>query len=568
MPNGRNRLERLFSKRKTSAPTTSDIPRPIEIEQHKTAAVAVAASAATDDTLFPPPSFLRPKGARMIARDEPNSSNQGVERAQSLPEAQSERVSIHSPNPSTASTGDIGGPLTRSTSMVHRRKDLHHMASLHDFRFPLPPTLRSPGMSPSSSSASCSSPRAIASYRGRHLEHRHSSALPQTRLQTPPSSDHEDNSFLRGIPKTPFLPHGGIATTGLPTPAASPEMKPAINSPTDSDLLLARKRSRFAPLRRRKEEKAAGLRRAQSHANLVIPPDVLLPKPVLKGVDVTDFFDLSDEDLAEEVEESSEPTTPNEGSDMGASAECPSTPASSKRSSGTPVTTDPLADTMAHGAVQVARIAAKHNFDLVYIVNLWPEKSDLEPQGSNSTPGCSRRNSTASSLLGSTDGTVIETASGMTGRLLAAYGLSKVASPFRISAAVHAKILRHESWIEYRSSEATQEEFSRGYGHAFHTSKARAPRSVCPGDGDDSVSIRQSENDRGIVFAAYRQPGSDGKTRGSSPAELQELRADAEDLIDMLIAIHKAKRRQDPAAHLSVACDVGPMPAQFAGMSS
>jgi hypothetical protein len=338
-------------------------------------------------------------------------------------------------------------------------------------------------------------------------------------------------------------------------------MKPAIASPRDSDILLARKRSKFAPLRRRKEEKAAGLRRAQSHANLVIPKDILLPKPVLKGVDVTDFFDLDDEDLAEEVEEPTEPNTPVDGGDtMSASAECPATPASSKRSSGSTTISDPIADTAAHGAVQAARIAAKHKFDLVYIVNLWPEKSDVESRSSGSTPGCSRRNSAASSLLGSADGTIIETASGMTGRLLAAYGLSTAASPFRISAGVHAKILRHQSWIEYRSSDATPGEFSRGYGHAFHTSKVKAPNSPTPGDGDDSVSVRQSENDRGIVFAAYRQPGPDGKTKGCTPAELKELRADAEDLIDMLIAIHKAKRRRDPTAHLSMGFDVGPMP--------
>lgn len=343
-------------------------------------------------------------------------------------------------------------------------------------------------------------------------------------------------------------------------------MKPAIASPRESDLLLARKRSKFAPLRRRKEEKAAGLRRAQSHANFSVPREILLPKPVLKGVDVTDFFDLDDEDLAEEVEESFEPSTPINGADaMSSSGDCPATPASSKRSSGSTTISDPIADTAAHGAVQAARIAAKHKFDLVYIVNLWPEKTDSESRssGSSSTPGCSRRNSTSSSLLGSTDGTIIETASGMTGRLLAAYGLSTAASPFRISAGVHAKILKHQSWIEYRSNDATPSEFSRGYGHAFHTSKVTSSTPPSPANGDDSVSVRQTEDNRGIVFAAYRQPGPDGKTRACSPDELKELRADAEDLIDMLIAIHKAKRRRDPTAHLSMGFDVGPMPDMF-----
>lgn len=382
-----------------------------------------------------------------------------------------------------------------------------------------------------------------------------------SRLHTPPASDHEgDDATIRDLKTRPVAT--GTTTTDLPTPAASPEMKPSHTQIIDPETLLAQKRSKFAPLRRRKEEKAAGLRRVQSHANALNNPPSAPPRKVLQGVNVTDFFDLEDDDIAEEVEETDSSASPADAPEPGSSVpgKAPSPP--SKRSSLAAMLSNPLADTRAHGAVQVAKIAAKHNFDLVYIVNLWPEQVESVPQGASCEAAPSSRSSSTSSLLGSTDGTIIETAAGMTGRLLAAYGLSKVASPFRISAAVHAKILRHESWIEYRSNDAKHGDFSRGYGHAFHAGEGR--RASCPQvEGNDAATpIGPAKVERGIVFAAYRQPGPDGKTKGCTPAELKELRADAEYLIEILIAIHKAKRRRDPGAPARAAHDMGPIPPQ------
>lgn len=549
MANGLNRLEKLFSKKKASPVTTDSTPQQqIQVETSR--------PSAGEDATFPAPSFLRPKGSRMIARDETAANGHYEQRAQSLPESLSERVSMHSPNPSTASTSDIKRFPARSTSLVQRKKQLRHASSLAEFRFPMPPTRISTELSPTSSRSEPISPRASFSPRSGPIEHRHSCAIVQTRLHTPPASDHEDD--LAGnmtLKMHSFAPSTTIID--LPTPAASPELKASATQLTDTEMLLAQKRSKFAPLRRRKEEKAAGLRRAQSHANILSSSTSPPPTKILQGVNVTDFFDLDDDDLAEEVPETENPDSPQRPDGRGFKN---TLSPYSRRSSLATVISDPLADARAHGAVQAAKIAAKHKFDLVYIVNLWPEEQESSPQGAACDSTSSRRSSSSSSLLGSTDGTVIETAAGMTGRLLAAYGLSKVASPFRISAAVHAKILRHESWIEYRGHDAKQHDFSRGYGHAFHTGVRRKA-----GDGhstDNTISNSRAGIERGIVFAAYRQPGPDGKTKGCTQAELKELHADAEYLIEMLIAIHKAKRRRHPRASTMAAHSMGPIPPQ------
>ncbi|KAM0281002.1 hypothetical protein ACHAQH_003731 [Verticillium albo-atrum] len=561
MPNGLDRLERLFSKRKNSSTATNASVERLE-------PVLDIQPASLDDVSFPQPSFLRPKGKgeRMVARDESIPAESHDNRASSLPEARYERVSMHSSNFSTASTGDLDNAPARNVSLIHQRGNLH-ASRLQEFQFPLPPKSVTKQSIDLPASPSCS-PTTASPARYRPLEHRHSSVILPSRADTPPASDHEDDLRFYHKQQAQINPTPDIRHVDPPTPAASPEMKALPDSHgQETDHSLAHKRKMFAPLRRRKERKAAELRKAQSCASIATARPIHQPTSVLKGGDVKDFFDLSDDDIAEEDLSADEPTTP----EMAPYLHRPSMTAKAPKTAMTPVSKrsstasvmNPLADAAAHGAVQVAKIAAKHKFDLVYIVNLWPEKNQ---QSSAATPmavsGCDstssfRPNSARSSLLGSMEGTVVETAAGMTGRLLAAYGLSKVASPFRISAAVHAKILRHESWIEYRSADAAQGEFSRGYGHAFHAGFSRnLSTGTCASAGP------RSEVDRGIVFAAYRQPGPDGKTRGSTPEELSALHADAEYLIDMLIAIHKAKRLRNPVALSALADDVGPMPSQ------
>ncbi|ROT37211.1 hypothetical protein SODALDRAFT_379688 [Sodiomyces alkalinus F11] len=555
---GLHRLERLFSMRKKSSSKLNHgscgAPEPFEHAENST-------------TTFPEPPFIRPRGARMEARVESTACSKSANRASSVPEARIDRAPMHSPNPSTASTGDIHGPPTRTVplrrlGMERKERDMHSAMHFQEFRFPHPRrgTERPPSSpAPSSQSSTTPVPKSFRSQK-RNLEHRNSSIVTPVRTDTPPVSDNEDEQRNARGPRdgTMRKMKPAYLAAALPTPETSPEIKPVSDSRThelrrDSGLHLAtNKGGMFCPSRWKLHK--AELRKARSQACISSRSERTSGK-VLKGGNVKDFFNLSDDDIAEEEEEMEAdeqtggtshvtqhflPPSPSETVDG-----VTTTSASHRNNINSKGFINTLEDAAAYGAVQIAKIAAKHELDLAYIVNLWPENPRYPPPS-----GCAR-----SSMLGSAEDIVVETetAAGMTGRLLAAYGLSQVASPFCISAAVHTKILRHTSWVEYSAAEAKPGEFSRGYGHAFHagTAARRAP-------ADPVVEI--SDTDRGIVFAGYRQFRPDGTTKECTPAGLAALHADVEYLIDMLIVIHKATRLRNPTALVALTHEVGPMP--------
>ncbi|KAK1689459.1 hypothetical protein BDP55DRAFT_628779 [Colletotrichum godetiae] len=528
MPTSFDRLEKLFSRRKDFSVQTSPSTPTIESSGPRTAGL---------DHSFPQPSFIRPRVSRMKAREERIVASQNERRAQSLPENQSERISIHISHLSSASTTTHTLP-TRSMSLNHRR-ETQPVASLRGFDFPFPPT--SP--SPASPFSATFSPKTLPTTHKVSLAHRHSSVIIPPRADTPPASDHEDDSSIKGSQGRP----SSSLSRDLPTPAASPEMKPIndMRSRDSAELSLAKRKAAAAATRRRREEKAAALRRPQGQSRP--HRSITSSSQILKGGDVMDFFNLSDEDILEEPELEDAPDTPIMPAPLRLPPS-PPTPASTVSSVGSKRRTSSIhADDVAkEGALQVAQIAAKHKFDLVYIVNLWPEgASELSsPTFRSSMDFSSRPSSMRNSLLGPMDGPMVDTTPGMTGRLLAAYGLSNLTSPFRISATVQSRILKQEGWMEYRSDDAQAGEIARGYGHAFHTATGRrgsansSPRSPGPQD--------VSQNDRGIVFAAYRYPSKDSQTTGCTKEELDALRADAEGLVDYLVAIHKARRLRDP----------------------
>jgi hypothetical protein len=67
--------------------------------------------------------------------------------------------------------------------------------------------------------------------------------------------------------------------------------------------------------------------------------------------------------------------------------------------------------------------------------------------------------------------------------------------------------------------------------------------------------------DRGLVFAAYRNPKEDGSMRYSDEKELKAIKRDAEGLVEMLIDIHAAHRlRQAPL--FTQQEETGPIPAK------
>ncbi|KAF9879700.1 hypothetical protein CkaCkLH20_02511 [Colletotrichum karsti] len=525
MPNSFDRLERLFSKRKDLTIDTK--PAPLDLSGPKTVNL---------DQRFPSPSFIRPRVSRMKARDERIVAAQNERRAHSLPENASERLSINlSSYSSTGSTTTLALPV-RSLSL-NQRRDSQPVASLGGFDFPAPPTGRLPA------SPACASSKTLPAAHKPSLEHRHSSVILPLRASTPPSSDNEDDSSIKS---SQYGRPSSSMSSDLPTPAASPEMKPVHDkrSRDSAELSLAKRKAAAAATRRRREEKAALLRRPQGQSRP--HRSVTSPSQILKGGDVGDFFALSDDDILEEPELEDELDTPIIPAPLRTP---PSPPTPSSMSSPRPSrrTSSIYADDVAkEGALQVAQIAAKHNFDLVYIVNLWPEHASDFPASPYraSLDLSSRPASMRNSLMAPMDGPTVETAPGMTGRLLAAYGLSNLNSPFRISATVQSKILKQEGWMEYRSDDAQVGEFARGYGHAFHTSVGR--RGSANSSPRNSGSHDITQNDRGVVFAAYRYPSKDSPTAGCTKEELEALRADAEGLVDYLVAIHKTRRLRDP----------------------
>jgi hypothetical protein len=555
MANGLDKkLERLFAKRKLSTSTTSTdlndtITTPTEALQN----------------MFPSPSFIRPKSTRMIARDEVlvTASQQPAKRTQSLPETHLPRrfSTAHSHKPSSASTSrlDLDESSARPTSLTRRRDVI--ICDLQEFKFPVPPT-HSGETSPKSISSSAISPREIPAPDGKGEQPQQRRDLLPPRADTPPGSDPEDTPKHGWTNKElPALPHADI-----PTPGPSPDMAPVADSqlaelPADEILDSTSYKHIQGQL-----DGARPLRKAASHSVLTPPSYQDGASTILQEPTFHDFLGLSDDDIAEAMPEPLSlppqqglPPTPP------ATASIFSIP-SSRGGSSLLTLTPPYATRPATAAAfEAARIAARYNFDLVYVVNLWPDTtySATSPSNQPSWMSDDTASTPQSALSDSPTLPIVHARTGLTGRLLAAYGLSSVKSPFRISAAVHAKILRSNGWIEYRNQDVRTDEFARGYACAFHTSQYGRRASA---DSTTPPSSRRPQDreliDRGIVFAAYRKPSEDGITAGVglSPVELKAVHHDAEMLVDMLIDIHASHRLRQPVARGAQMDETGPMP--------
>jgi hypothetical protein len=545
------KLERLFSKRKGLASPPAE-PNDLSVAndalQH----------------IFPAPSFIRPKSARMVARDEVLVTTPQSKRAYSMPEPQIPQVPAipgHAYKTSSASTGKLPNSPTRPGSLFTRRAGAA-VSALHEFRFPVP----SGGghhergdVSPVELSSPLISPRHTMDAKSRSSPTKIS--IPP-RADTPPGSDSGESSPKAFRDKSlPALPRNH-----LPTPGPSPEMAPVPDSrlggSKSTEILDT---ALYSYIQRRLDSSLAKakMRKAASHSNLTPTSHLPSSNTVLKEPSFNDFLDLSDEDIAETRPET--PAPPPQHALPPTPPATASTTSSQCSSDTTSLLTlsPPYASRPATAAAfEAARIAARYNFDLVYVVNLWPEnslKAELSKSNTSTLQGPPR-----GTCLDSLDGPIVQARTGMTGRLLAAYGLSTVKSPFRISAAVHSKILKADGWIEYRNEDANQDEWTRGYACAFYTGKYGRRASA---DSQTSLPTTTGQQgvDRGIVFAAYRKPREDGSSGiGCTPAELDSMHSDAETLVEMLIDIHNAHRLRRPSSQRTHADDTGPMPLQRA----
>lgn len=156
---------------------------------------------------------------------------------------------------------------------------------------------------------------------------------------------------------------------------------------------------------------------------------------------------------------------------------------------------------------------------------------------------------------------------GLSGALLAAYGLETIQAPFRLNTTVHKKILRTSGWIEHRNSAAAANEFARGYARSFHTGgsapatplmfrRASSPdvsrhggaaKDLGGGGGGNTSKKKKKKTtsgiNRGIVFVAYRRTRGPGGAVNSSAAELDALEKEAETLVELILDFHRERRR-------------------------
>lgn len=675
MANGLDRLERLFSKRK-SAPA-----RDTTVSNINGSAPPASAQPGHDspllEVIFPPPSFIRPTANRMHARDEFElPSPISVAHTSSSSSARNSRRHSHfDPREMTDTTGRRrSGPSTtassfhlpsRTSSLLTRRHDRKAGGGLIQLQLPggttstdKPPPL-SP-QSPAKDTISTSEDQKVA--QRRLLE-----ALPiypGVKVETPPASDQDEFNF----PSPPSSTRGRLPPAILSpfTPEPSPDMIPqrdSILSEPKTSSELRRESVSTAPSRSRRTTLATisstALLDDDWRDSYVDDPQVAISperSTVFQEPKVQDILALTADDLAEvRTKAPSNPPLrlPPPPPVLPPGVRSPSFSSHIRGSNMlAPLAPDEVA------AFQAARIAKKYDFDFLYVINFWPKEmshlhrpSDASnhpsipsssalssptssfskppsvlysptsdyPTTKNSTPRHSLQaapsEAESSSNASSDPQHIPDCCPGVgppprpatAGRLLAAYGLSSLDGPFRPGARAHKKILREgtDGWIEYRKTDAKDNEFARGYARSYYTStEETSPRRASAPGGSTSthtsqsataaaarlatqtegaVAVRQSFSlaegvlsgpgqrarknssaaasgsaraaaggggggparkvTRGIVFAAYRRPRGHGGTVHSSRAELDALERDAEALVELVLDFHQDRRR-------------------------
>ncbi|KAI1774084.1 hypothetical protein F4818DRAFT_92721 [Hypoxylon cercidicola] len=280
-----------------------------------------------------------------------------------------------------------------------------------------------------------------------------------------------------------------------------------------------------------------------------------------------EFYALDDEDVAESLPATPEPDTdmpptppPKDSPEtiIGRSRSTRHTPiaptAAVNSSSGeltppcTPtdsqflsLTYSPSHTSGAMGAIWTAHIAKTYNFDLVYVISLWPNSEGIgsDPSRRSSsgsrTPQSRTRKERSADDVAARCAIVANPKSRMTGRLLAGYGLDKFGSPFRVHAQFHTKMLGSTGWQEYRDELASSNMISRGWTCSFYSDHISTVKDgVREGRGTQDGMVN-----RGIVFAAYtRKTTKSAIPVRSSPkqtAVLGKLLYDAQTLVDALV---------------------------------
>ncbi|KAI1756627.1 hypothetical protein F4782DRAFT_274401 [Xylaria castorea] len=264
-----------------------------------------------------------------------------------------------------------------------------------------------------------------------------------------------------------------------------------------------------------------------------IPKDRVLKEPTFD-----DFYALSDDDIAESRPSTPVPLAPTKDIHKSYRNSRPPQAHASQditleprrgeiTSSGTPTEcklltlsyspTD-LRDTF--GALWAAILARKYDFSVLYVLSLWPVGGDHCLDVSATT---------ATKRLASTRGPKIS------GRLLAAYGLSEVPSPFEIATDTHLAALNCDRWNEYRNVDARPNDISRGWIRPFYSDYT----SVSVSSKVTGSPSNDHPKDSGIVFAAYSKqtlsPLIPMKACPEQELLLQQLYTDSKVFVEALV---------------------------------
>ncbi|KAL2270258.1 hypothetical protein VTJ83DRAFT_2442 [Remersonia thermophila] len=573
------RLEKLFSKRKHTAGSHG------HAASKKSAAPLPSPDA--ESRTFPEPSFIRPTSSRMMAREEVVFKPHPKLRSKSLPES-SNATTVRITTPAPRSLRHVPAVPAPYTSMVPRTPQgapIYATARRGDpseafanFSFPAQTDEALRSCRPQSTSRSRhltppTSPRTRADLKRDSAAAQLEPSLSPLKLNcqpepecdcrspTPGSITHELRDFDPSVWPKPRLNSDRRHTLMVTTP----------NDPNRPSLNLSRR-----PLSVIIPSPAA----RRTLKTLRQPPSMSRPTKrkslgvALKEPTVDDFLALSDDDIAD----SNNVRAQTPGPCLPPFAAHPSTHPTLFRS---PVWTSPVhpmvtlspplaARPAADAAIAAAKIAAKYRLNLLYVVNLWPSHMSRPSRsspfdgaygsraglsthdlsfGALSPPESPMSQSSGDDSSGGFDLPRRGPGLAITGRLLAAYNLDTVQSPFRISVPANLKALRANDWLEFRNDRAAPDEYAVGYSRAFYTgySPARGGKGPLanrrPSTPDDGASRGfWPPPNRGIVFSAFRAADEHGNVILSNQEELQEMYRDVEALVNMLVDTHKRQR--------------------------
>ncbi|KAI1356717.1 hypothetical protein F5Y01DRAFT_265589 [Xylaria sp. FL0043] len=296
------------------------------------------------------------------------------------------------------------------------------------------------------------------------------------------------------------------------------------------------------------------LPRPSSTSTLFISTAQISKCGVLKEPTFDDFYALSDEDIAENqlpIRDVCTPPTPPRRHicNSYAKSRLSQTPAS-RPTTFKPVhgdLTPPTTPTNCHlltltytpanprdtlGALRAAELAKKYDFAVLYVLSLWPVDGDRHLGASTPTVASGPR-PTHTPVMGGLASPA--KTSNISGRLLAAYGLNEVPSPFEIVTDTHLAALNCDYWNEYRNVDARPDDISRGWIRPFYSEYAPVFGPSRP----TSRFYNAYPKNRGIVFAAYSKqtfnPVIPMKNSAKQALLLRQLYSDAKALVETLI---------------------------------